>query len=254
MVSVDSYFDRISYTGPTSPTEATLRSLHRAHMLTVPFENLDISAKRKIICDEASFLQKIVNQRRGGFCYELNGAFAWLLRQFGFQVTLLSARVPRADGSASPEFDHLTLRVDLGANVQEPWLADVGFGDLFLEPIRLQPGLDQLQGDRRFRIVEASEQSHLEMAEAGRDYRRQYSFMLQPRQLPDFAGMCHFHQTSPLSHFTQNRICSMATPHGRITLSNDRLIITHNGEREERVIESEEKRKNILKEKFGISL
>jgi N-hydroxyarylamine O-acetyltransferase len=250
MSSLSAYLARISYTGPTPPTAETLRALHRAHLLTVPFENLDISLGRQIVCDESSFLQKIVDRCRGGFCYELNGAFAWLLRELDFRITPLSARVPRADGSRSPEFDHLTLRIDL----EEPWLADVGFGDLFLEPIRLQPGLDQLQGDRRFRIVEASEQSHLEMAEAGRDYRRQYSFMLQPRQLPDFAGMCHFHQTSPLSHFTQNRICSMATPHGRITLSNDRLIITHNGEREERVIESEEKRKNILKEKFGISL
>ena len=82
---------------------------------------------------KAAFCRKIVNEKRGGFCYELNGAFAALLRALRFRVTLLSGRVARQDGSYGPEFDHLTLRVDL----EEPWLADVGFGDCFLEPLRL---------------------------------------------------------------------------------------------------------------------
>lgn len=166
MVSVGSYLRRISYSGPTTPNASTLRALHRAHMLSVPFENLDISLGRKIVCDESSFLRKIVKRRRGGFCYELNGAFAWLLRELGFEVTLLSARVTGDDGSASPEFDHLTLRVDLG----EPWLADVGFGDAFVEPLRLKSGIEQRQGDRGFRIVEDSGNLHMEMAEAGQVY------------------------------------------------------------------------------------
>src|SRR6476661_9816152 len=108
----------------------TLRHLHHAHMLSVPFENLDISLGRKIICQEEGFLRKIIERLRGGFCYELNGAFAALLRELGFRVTLLSARVPRENGGNAPEFDHLALRVDL----EEPWLVDVGFGDSFLEP------------------------------------------------------------------------------------------------------------------------
>jgi arylamine N-acetyltransferase len=110
-------------------------------MLAVPFENLDISLGRKIICDESRFLHKIVNERRGGFCYEMNGAFAELLRALGFKVTLLSARVSGGDGSEGPEFDHLALRVDL----DQPWLADVGFGDSFVEPLLLEPGLEQAQ-------------------------------------------------------------------------------------------------------------
>jgi N-acetyltransferase len=110
------------YAGLNAPTPETLREIHRAHLFTVPFENLDIHLGRKIVCDEDSFLHKIVNERRGGFCYELNGAFAAFLRALGFQVTLLSARVARSDGSDSPEFDHLTLRVDL----DESWLVDVG--------------------------------------------------------------------------------------------------------------------------------
>src|SRR5271169_1200439 len=133
MLNVPAYLDRIAYAGPLAPRLEVLRNLHRAHLLSVPFENLDIAAGRKIVCDEHAFIHKIVELRRGGFCYELNGAFAALLRAIGFQVTLLSARVPRENGSDGPEFDHLALRIDL----ERSWLADVGFGDSFLEPLEL---------------------------------------------------------------------------------------------------------------------
>ena len=141
MLNVPAYLERIRYKGPTTPDSETLRRLHRAHMLAVPFENLDIGLKREITCDEEAFVSKIVERRRGGFCYEMNGAFAALLWTVGFQVPLLSARVFRADGSRGPDFDHLTLRVDL----DQPWLADVGFGDSFLEPLRLTPEMEQAQ-------------------------------------------------------------------------------------------------------------
>ena len=150
MLNVSAYLDRIAYTGPISPTLDVLRNLHRHHMLSVPFENLDIAQSRKIVCEENAFIQKIVERRRGGFCYELNGAFASLLRAIGFKVTLLSARVPRDDGGQSPEFDHLALRVDL----EEPWLADVGFGDSFPEPLQLQPGAEQEQDGWIYRVVD----------------------------------------------------------------------------------------------------
>jgi N-hydroxyarylamine O-acetyltransferase len=216
----------------------------------VPFENLDIPLGRKIVCDETAFVRKIVEQRRGGFCYELNGAFAALLRELGFKVTLLSARVPREDGSESPEFDHLTLRVDL----EEPWLADVGFGDCFLDPLRLKVGLEQPQDGRAFRIVEENGLLHVERTEPDGTWKREYSFTLIPRRLQDFAPMCHYHQTSPESPFTRKRICTRATPDGRITLSNQRLIITNNGLRSERVLDSQGEWCDALLENFGVVL
>ena len=85
--------------------------MHRAHLLAVPFENLDIHLGRPISLDQDALFGKIVTRRRGGFCYELNGLFALLLRELGFEVTLLSAGVARADGGFGPEFDHLTLLV-----------------------------------------------------------------------------------------------------------------------------------------------
>src|SRR5271166_3399320 len=131
-------------------------------MLAVPFENLDIHLGRPILCDEAAFLHKIINERRGGFCYELNGAFAALLGALGFRVTLLSARVAGADGSYGLEFDHLALRVDLPTTPGETWLADVGFGDSFIDPLLLEPNLEQSQIDRVYRLVEIKSQSEVE--------------------------------------------------------------------------------------------
>ena len=244
------YLERIGYAGPTSPNADTLRQIHRAHLLAVPFENLDIPLKRKIVCEEESFLRKIVERRRGGFCYEMNGAFAALLRSLGFQVTLLSARVPKEDGSEGPEFDHLTLRVEL----EEPWLADVGFGDSFLEPLRLKTGVEQKQAGRKFRIIEANESLHVERCEADGSWKLEYSFTLQPRQLPEFAAMCHYHQTSPESPFTRKQVCSLATPDGRITLSGMKLITTRDGKREEREMGSQAEWQQVLKNQFGVVL
>src|SRR5579864_6315541 len=226
MLNAPAYLARIAYAGPTPPTIETLRSIHRAHLQTVPFENLDIALGCTIVVDEDATVRKIVEQRRGGFCYELNGAFAALLRELGFRVTLLSARVARPQGGEGPEFDHLTLRVDL----EEPWLADVGFGESFLEPLRLEAGRDQLDPTGTYRLHAQGERLRMEKFVTDGSWKPQYSFSLEPRRLEEFAGMCRYHQTSPDSSFTQNRICSRATPDGRITLSEMKLITTRKGE------------------------
>lgn len=246
-LNIPAYLERIAYTGSMSPNTQVLRELHRAHMLAVPFENLDIGLGRKIICDEDAILRKILEQRRGGFCYELNGAFAALLRELGFKVTLLSARVARQDGSSGPEFDHLALRVDL----EEPWLADVGFGDSFLEPLRLNADVEQPQDRRKFRLVEEGDSLQMEMADPA-EWRRQYSFTLVPRRLVEFDAMCHYHQTSPKSSFTQKRICSRATPDGRITVADGKLIVNKDGQKEESALDSDQEWREALKKYFGI--
>src|SRR5581483_9026396 len=250
MPSVSCYLARIAYSGPTDPSSETLKQLHRAHLFHVPFENLDIGLKRSIVCDQSRFVHKIVEENRGGFCYEMNGAFAWLLTELGFKATLLSARVGRADGSFGPEFDHLTLRVDL----DEPWLADVGFGESFIDPLRLEPELEQHQEHGTFRILKQEEHWVVERKGPHPDWKTEYAFAMIPRRLEDFSGMCHYHQTSPDSHFTQNKVCTLATADGRTTLTPDKLIITSNGNREERKVETEEEWVNTLKSRFGVVL
>jgi N-hydroxyarylamine O-acetyltransferase len=219
-------------------------------MRTVPFENLDISLGREILCDEERFFHKIVNLRRGGFCYELNGAFAGLLRELGFRVILLSARVAREDGSASPDFDHLALRVAL----EEPWLVDVGFGDSFLEPLLLKPDLEQEQDTGRFRIVAVGSTWIVQRQLPHQSWKSQYQFTLLERQLSDFASRCQFQQTSPESHFTRQRICTLPTPDGRITLSDLKLIRTTGQVREESRLKDENEWRATLKQLFGVEL
>jgi N-hydroxyarylamine O-acetyltransferase len=249
-MNLDAYCDRIRYTGPRAPTLATLRGLHRAHLLAVPFENLDIHLGRPIILDEDRLFDKIVTRRRGGFCYEQNGLFAAVLRALGFDVTLMEARVSRGDGTFGIPFDHLTLCVTL----DERWLADVGFGDSFLEPLRLDDPGEQVQGREAFRVQHDGEQGLYSRRTPEGEWRAEYRFFLRPRQLADFAAGCHYHQASPLTTFTQKRVCSLATQDGRITLSGLKLITTRNGQRDERLLPGEEEFRAALREHFNIDL
>ena len=241
------YLERITYHGSLEPTLPTLQALHEAHLLAVPFENLDIPLGRPIVLDEASLWSKIVEQHRGGFCYELNGLFALLLRALGFQVDMLSASVARATGGFGPDFDHLTLLIHL----EQDWLADVGFGESFRQPLRLQAILIQQQ-DKGSYCLEREGEFWIYQEWDGA-WKPAYRFSVQPHALRDFAAMCHYHQTSPQSTFTQKRVCSLATRSGRITLSDQLLITTHEGERTEKVLTHQEYQA-VLAEQFGIDL
>ena len=184
--------------------------------MTVPFENLKYftlenqSSLKTKLC-----FKKIVENRRGGFCYEANGLFASLLRGLGFEVAMLSAEVANADGEFGPKFDHMTLLVSL----DQRWLVDVGFGDSFIEPLLLDEPGEQVQGQRTYRIASDDTTFTLLQREADADWKAQYRFTLQPYAYQDYAEMCHYHQTSPESHFTRARLCSRATEAGRVTLS-----------------------------------
>lgn len=259
-MNIHDYLNRINYQGSLEPTLPTLRALHQAHLLAVPFENLSIHYGQPIILQEDLLFDKIVKHRRGGFCYELNGLFAWLLRQLGFQVSLLSAGVANPAGRFNPNFDHLTLLVHHLAGAD--WLADVGFGDSFRQPLRLEAEVEQGGADgKRYRLDNAAGRDEkndlpywiLQQFDNGQ-WRPQYRFTLQPRALDDFTERCHFQQTSPDSHFTQHRICSLATPTGRITLSDMRFIITQHGERKEQELTDQREYLAILAQQFGVRL
>ena len=148
-MDTQAYLQRINYTGPLTRSAETLRQLQVAHLRTVPFENLSIHSGEPIVLDDEALFEKIVHRRRGGFCYELNGLFAALLRALGFEVSMLSAQVANAEGHYGPDFDHMTLMVTLS----DRWLVDVGFGDSFLEPLPLDEQSEQVQRDRSYRIV-----------------------------------------------------------------------------------------------------
>ncbi len=249
-MDINAYLDRINYHGSLAPSAETLRDLQVAHLLSVPFENLSIHSGEPIVLDDAALFQKVVQRRRGGFCYELNGLFAALLRSLGFKVEMLSAGVANAAGEFGPDFDHMTLLVTLEAR----WLVDVGFGDSFREPLRLDERGVQTQAERDYRL--ATEAAHLVLMqrEAGGDWKAQYRFTLQPHVYADYAAMCHYHQTSPDSHFTKAPLCSLATGDGRVTLSGMRLIATTKLGREEVSVANNAEYAQRLSEHFGIKM
>ena len=248
------YLQRINYRGSLAPTAQTLRELQAAHLLTVPFENLSIHLAEPIILDDDALFEKIVVRRRGGFCYELNGLFAALLRELGFKVTMLSAEVANAPGMFGPDFAHMTLLVAVDDDeLVEPWLADVGFGDSFREPLMLDSRQEQAQGRRAYKFLADEPYLILMQRESGGEWKDQYRFTLRSYSYADYAEMCRYHQTSPDSHFTKARICTRATPEGRVTLSEMRLITTIDGtERTERLLTSDVEYTSTLSELFGV--
>lgn len=248
-MNVESYLQRINYRGPLKPGAETLRLLHVAHLRAVPFENLSIHAGQPVVLEDEALCRKIVGGRRGGFCYELNGLFAALLRALGFDVKMLSAGVAKAGGGFGPDFDHMALLVTLG----QRWLADVGFGDSFVEPLLLDERGEQAQGWRSYRLSPDGDHLILFRREGGGEWEPQYRFTLRAYEYEDYTEMCRHHQTSPQSHFTQRRVCSRATEGGRVTLSEMRLTITsEDGGRQERVLNSQEEYDLALREHFGI--
>ncbi|GAA0944140.1 arylamine N-acetyltransferase [Actinocorallia libanotica] len=239
------YLARIGAARPEEPDLAGLRVLQYAHLRAVPFENLSIHLDEPIVLEEASLYEKIVLRRRGGFCYELNGLFAALLRALGYEVTLLAARVRGSGGALGIPYDHLTLRVDL----DEPWLSDVGFGEFTDAPLRLDARTPQHDPAGVYRVTE--EDGFLEVHDTEGS-----SLLIDPRPaaLADFKAACWWHRTSPESPFTRGLTCSLRTPGGRVTLSGAKLITTEHGVRSENVLPDDDAVLAAYRSRFGIAL
>ncbi len=250
-INFNAYLKRIGYRGPLRPSVEVLRTLHREHLLAIPFENLDIHLGRPIVLSEAAFYDKMIRHRRGGFCYELNGSFAALLKRLGFRVSLLSAMTATEEGGFSPDFDHMTLLVRL----RERWLADVGFGDSFAEPKLLDRPGPQEDNGRVYCITRKSDGRLLSKWDVRKNsWKAQYLFTLRSRKLEDFVPRCLYQQNSPDSHFRQGPFCTRLTPTGRVTLTRSKFIVTRGNRRLERPLRNPEEFDKLLRRQFAINL
>ncbi|MFF4882789.1 arylamine N-acetyltransferase [Streptomyces nigra] len=259
-VEIDAYLSRLGAERPARPTADALRELHLRHLRTVPFENLSIHLGEEIVLEEKRLVDKVVGAGRGGFCYELNGAFGALLGALGFEVTLLAARVHGNEGRLGIPYDHMALEVrtaDGGA-----WLADVGFGAHSHHPLALGTGEEQVDPAGVFRILEAGpdaagvrggREADLDVVMDGRP---EYRLERRPRVLADFVSGAWWHSTSPASHFTQSLVCSRVTGEGgRITLSGRTFKETAaDGTRAERELGTDEEVLGVYRDRFGIVL
>ncbi|WP_225821254.1 arylamine N-acetyltransferase family protein [Streptomyces naphthomycinicus] len=260
---VDAYLRRLGIDRPRRPTSEVLRELHLRHLRTVPFENLSIHLGEEIALDETRLLDKVTGARRGGFCYELNGAFGMLLTDLGYEVELLAGRVYDDEGRLGIPYDHLALRVRTADG--DTWLADVGFGAHSHYPLVYAERGDQEDPGGRFQVVEAGpdpagvrggDASGAGDLEVLRDGKAQYRLETRARVLGDFAAGVWWHSTSPLSHFTRSLVCSRVTEDGgRITLSGRKLKTTAaDGTRETREPATDEEVLEVYRECFGIEL
>lgn len=242
------YLDRIGVAAPAASDAAGLRALHLAHQMAVPFENLSIHLAEPISLDEDDLVDKIVRRRRGGFCYELNGAFALLLEALGARVSRVAAGV-YGEAGLSPPFDHLALVVH-PADGSGPWLADVGFGSHSDYPLLLDARDDQEDPAGRFRLAGAGAGD----IDVLKDGQPQYRLETRERTLADCVPTCWWQQTSPRSHFTRSTICSRRTQDGRVSISGRTLIRTRGGTRTEQQIDTDDALLAAYRDHFGVVL
>ncbi len=223
-MDLDAYFKRIDYRGPARPDLATLKAVHHQHVLHIPYENIDVQLGRPLDFDIARIFDKLVNRRRGGWCYEMNGLLAWAFTEIGFDVRRMSGAVMRATQGDTQLGNHLVLEVDL----DEPYLADVGLGDGLREPIPLAEG-EHRQGYLNYRLEEMEDgfwRFH------NHDYSNVASFDFKHATADEneLEGKCAWLQSDPSSPFKQLLIAQRFDPdHIHVQLGRVATTIARNG-------------------------
>jgi N-hydroxyarylamine O-acetyltransferase len=243
----DAYFRRIGYAGSAQPTRETLFAIHRAHLLAIPYENLDIHLGRTLVLDPETNFRKLVHERRGGWCYEMNGVFGAVLERLGYDVRYLSGAVGRARRGDAAEGNHLVLLVTL----DQPWIVDVGFGDGFIEPLPLVEGTYR-QGFLEFGLVRDGDRwTVLNHPMGGAD---RFDFTLESRFLENFSGQCHALQTSPESGFVQTTVCQQFVADGIVTLRGAVLRKIRESGVTETTIDNASAWARVILEQFGLEI
>lgn len=250
-LDVDAYLERIKYQGAIDVSGKTLRSLHISHTLTVPFENLDIHLGQPIVLEPEALFDKIVRRKRGGYCHELNGLFALVLKQIGFAVEYHMARVIYGAKSLRPR-THQILLVNAD---EQAWIVDVGFGGYgLIAPFPLQTGIVDRQFSEQFQLVTDELYGYTLQYQAQEQWQNLYGFTLETYLPIDYVPANYLASTSPDSLFTQRKICTMPTSKGRLFLVDRKLKIISNGKTQELEAKSNREYLDLLREYFGIEI
>ncbi|ERJ12166.1 arylamine N-acetyltransferase family protein [Haloplasma contractile] len=251
-MDIKQYLKRIGLNHNIDVTLDTLKKIHRQHLLTVPFENLDIHIKGELNTDSESLFKKIVKQNRGGICYELNWLFHRLLKEIGFQTTVVGAKVASEKDNGT-YFDHVVVIVDLN---ETKYLVDVGFGKHFLEPVTFVENSVYKDPKGLFKLVKKDDNLYVltNYNEKSDSYKEAYTFKYEPKRIEDFNVRKTYYVKSDDSHFKKNLICSRETEDGRISLKQDRVIITREGMKEQYPVKTFNDYNHYLKQYFNIEL
>ena len=246
---LEDYFERIGWFGATTPTLDTLGALLRAHNHNIPFENLDVQLGTSLTTEVEHAYDKIVVRCRGGWCYEQNGLFGWVLSQIGFDVRRIAASVMRTDSGPTSHANHLTLLVSL-PNDNTRWLVDVGFGGSLLKPIPLQ---EETHYHAPFKVgLRRLDDGFWQFWESLGDGDFSFDFEDTPADERAMSVRCRYLQTSPDSGFVQKLVCQLRRPDAHVVLRGRIFsVVTKEGKRS-RVLESADELVATLSNEFRL--
>lgn len=231
LFNVEAYLKRINYEGSVDVSYETLYGIHVAHTLNVPFENLSVYFKEPISLEKEALYEKIVENKRGGYCFEMNGLFSFVLRELGFKVTDLLAR-GTMDGITYSAKLHQILMVEIG---DKRYIADVGFGmNGLTAPLLLDTEEDQRQFTHIYRLIQDPKHGYVLQKKEGEVYNYMFAFTLEECYPIDFVVSNHFTETFPDSFFAKMKMCTMPTKEGRISLTDKQFKVISNGKVTER--------------------
>ncbi len=247
-IDLPAYFERIGLTHAPAADLEGMEVLQRAHLLSIPFENLDIALGRGISLDPARVFDKLVTRGRGGYCFEHNLIFLAVLHALGFAARPLIGRVWLMAEDV-PGRTHRLNRVEMGGRV---WIADVGFGGSLAPVLPLESDHVRTTSDGvRHRFVTDADHGWMLERDFGKGYQRQYSFTLEKAWPIDFVLGNHYTSTAPASLFTSVKMVSIPTPAGFVSLMDRKLRLASGDVRE---IANAAAYRGALRRYFGIDL
>ena len=234
------------------PSLNYLRKLHRTHLQTFPFENLDIHFGRPILLDVKKVFQKVIQPNRGGICFELNLIFYHLLIHLGYDTHLISAKVWNASTNEyGPDYDHMAMLVKIQ---NEIYLCDVGFGDGFFSPIRMKSSQPQLDLNKFYKVHRDPDSNfEIQWSDDNVNFRPMYLFAPRFREPIEFIDRCDYHQRSEESIFKKTKIISLFKKSGFVKLTTKEFTLLEGGQREHIDILNEDAFYAKMEEHFGIS-
>jgi len=249
----DAYCERIGYSGGRTASLETLRGLHFHHPQAIPFENLNPLLRLPVLLDPSSLQQKLIHDRRGGYCYEQNSLFKHALETIGFRVAGLAARVVwNMSEEEVGARTHMLLRIDMDG---ESYLADVGFGGLTLtSPLRLEMDVEQSTPHEPFRLIRDRDEFVMQ-ARIADTWKPLYRFSLQEQLLPDYEMANWYVSSHPKSRFVNRLIAAKAARDRRYALSNNEFTVHYiDGKTERRRLTTGAEIRQVLEDPLGLAL
>ena len=245
---VSEYLERIGYAGPVQPDLACLKAVHRQHLLSIPYENVDVQLERPVDQDIERIFDKMVRHRRGGWCYEMNGLLGWALAEIGFNVTRMTGGVMRSKEGDAAFGNHLVLRVDLD---DASWIADAGLGDALQEPILLREG-EHAQNGRTYTLIQLDSRTWRFVNHPGR-LPPTMDFINAPADERLFEDTCADLQSNAESMFVQNLICFRCRADGSVDMLLGRVHADLSSEPpRKKVLRDSTEFAQVLEQVFGL--